>query len=152
MKRWQELSYRWLVCLLSILLIFLAEIITIPVVFADVSIPETDSVSNNIQVENLSPLLGQSLDADDISAEKIGQFIQAYLQVLQLIEQRENELQGAELEPESQQIQREIEAQALDLIQASGLTLQEYLQLLSLTNIDPEFGERVASQLQEAAY
>jgi single-stranded DNA-specific DHH superfamily exonuclease len=73
------------------------------------------------------------------------------MQVLNLIERRENELQGAELDSESQQIQQEIEAQAVDLIQASGLTLQEYLQLLSLTNIDPEFGERVAAQLQEAS-
>ncbi|MFM7425333.1 MAG: DUF4168 domain-containing protein [Elainella sp.] len=90
------------------------------------------------------------LDADDISAEKIHQFVQAYLQVLALIEGRETELQGAEMEFESQQIQREIEAQAVALIQATGLTLQEYLQLLSFTNIDPEFGERVAAQLQEA--
>lgn len=101
-------------------------------------------------VEAEPPVWGQNLNADDISTEKISQFIQSYLQVLRLIEQRENELQGAEMESESQQIQREIEAQAVDLIQASGLTLQEYLQLLSLTNIDPEFGERVAAQLQEA--
>lgn len=93
---------------------------------------------------------GRGLDADDISTEKISQFIHAYLQVLSLIDQRENELQGAETESESQQIQQDIETEALRLIQASGLTIQEYLQLLSLTNIDPEFGERVAMQLQEA--
>jgi hypothetical protein len=108
------------------------------------------NLTSNPTVETEPSLLGQSLDADAISAEKISQFVHAYLQVLQLIEQRENELQGAEMESESQQIEREIEAQAIDLIQASGLTLQEYLQLLSLTNIDPEFGERVAAQLQEA--
>jgi Domain of unknown function (DUF4168) len=96
------------------------------------------------------PTLGRSVDADDISAEKINQFVRAYLKVLALIEGREAELQGAEMELESQQIQREIEAQAIALIQAEKLTLQEYLQLLSFTNIDPEFGERVATQLQEA--
>jgi hypothetical protein len=105
---------------------------------------------NGAEVEVEPSLLGQNLDTDDISAEKISQFVQAYLQVLALIEQRENELQGAELESESQQIQQEIEAEAVDLIQSTGLTLQEYLQILSLTNIDPEFGERVAAQLQEA--
>jgi hypothetical protein len=105
-------------------------------------------------VNDLDPATGLALptrlDADDISAEKIHQFVQAYLQVLALIEGRETELQGAEMEFESQQIQREIEAQAVALIQSAGLTLQEYLQLLSFTNIDPEFGERVAAQLQEA--
>lgn len=92
-----------------------------------------------------------TLEIDNISTEKIGQFIQAYLQVLSLIEQRETELHSVELESESQQIEREIEAQAIELIRSTGLTLQEYLQILSLTNLDPEFGERVAAQLQEAA-
>ncbi len=92
----------------------------------------------------------QSLEIDNISTEKISQFIQAYLQVLSLIEQRETELRSVELESESQQIEREIEAQAIELIRTTGLTLQEYLQILSLTNLDPEFGERVAAQLQEA--
>lgn len=92
-----------------------------------------------------------TLEIDNISTEKIGQFIQAYLQVLSLIEQRETELHSVELESESQQIEREIEAQAIELICSTGLTLQEYLQILSLTNLDPEFGERVAAQLQEAA-
>jgi Mg2+ and Co2+ transporter CorA len=112
---------------------------------------ETPLPENQTAIELEQSLLGQSLDADDISAEKISQFVRAYLQVLELIERRENELQGAELDSESQQIQQEIEVQAIGLIQASGLTLQEYLQLLSLTNLDPEFGERVAAQLQEAS-
>ncbi|MBF2046098.1 MAG: DUF4168 domain-containing protein [Leptolyngbya sp. IPPAS B-1204] len=112
---------------------------------------ELPTSTTQINIETETSWLGQNLDTDDISAEKISQFVQAYLQVLSLIEQRENELQGAELESESQQIQQEIEAQAVELIQASGLTLQEYLQILSLTNIVPEFGERVAAQLQEAS-
>jgi hypothetical protein len=93
-----------------------------------------------------------SLDADAISSEKISQFVQAYVQVVDLMEQRENELQGAETESESLQAEQAIEAEALALIQATGLTLQEYLQLLGLANIDPEFGERVAAQLQEATH
>jgi hypothetical protein len=101
-------------------------------------------------IERFSPS-HVNLDADAISSEKISQFVRAYLQVVNLIEQRENDLQAAETESESIQLQREIELEALDVIQASGLTLQEYLQLLGLSNIDPEFGERVAAQLQEDA-
>jgi hypothetical protein len=111
-----------------------------------ISNSSSSPVESPVEVETAP---GRSLDADDISAEKISQFVQAYLQVLALIEGRETELQGAEIELESQEIQREIESQAVGLIQAAGLTLQEYLQLLSFTNIDPEFGERVAAQLQE---
>lgn len=88
--------------------------------------------------------------AGDISSEKLSQFVQAYLQVLNLIEQREGILQEAETQSEAQQLEREVEAEALAIIEASGLTWQEYLQLLGLANIDPEFGERIAAQLQES--
>jgi len=89
------------------------------------------------------------LSSSDISLEKVNQFVQAYLQVLQLIEQHEDELQGAETEPEAQQVERQIELEALAVIKSAGLTRQEYLQLLSLASADPEFGERIAAQLQE---
>lgn len=133
--------------LLTLILTLIVWVMPIQGIFA----AEAAFSEDQTQIELEQSLLGQSLDTDDISAEKISQFVRAYLQVLELIERRENDLQGAELDSESQQIQQEIEAQAISLIQASGLTLQEYLQLLSLTNLDPEFGERVASQLQEAS-
>jgi hypothetical protein len=90
-----------------------------------------------------------SLSSSDISSEKVNQFIQAYLQVLHLVDQREGELQGAETELESLQVEQEIEVEAIAIIEAAGLTRQEYLQLLGLVNLDPEFGERIAAQLQE---
>jgi hypothetical protein len=88
-------------------------------------------------------------DSNDIPSEKVNQFVQAFLQVLVLIERREGELQGAETESESLRIQREIETEALAIIATAGLTKTEYLQLLGLANTDSEFGERVAAQLQE---
>jgi Domain of unknown function (DUF4168) len=115
-----------------------------------------------VQAEESSPLenpasqVGQpalnrsGLDADAISPEKVGQFVRAYLQVVSLVEQREGELQAAETDSESLRVQQESEAEALSLIEAEGLTIQEYMQLLSLANIDPEFGDRIALQLQEA--
>lgn len=90
-----------------------------------------------------------SPDLNDIPSEKVNQFVQAFLQVLDVIERREGELQGAETEAESLRIQRDIETEALAIIEAAGLTKSEYLQLLGLANTDSEFGERVAMQLQE---
>ncbi len=92
-----------------------------------------------------------SLDPGNIPSEKVSQFVYACLQVVKLIESREGELQAAETESESLQIEQEIEAEALSIIEKAGLTRQEYLQLLGLANTDPEFGERVAIQLQEAS-
>ncbi|NJR65505.1 MAG: DUF4168 domain-containing protein [Leptolyngbyaceae cyanobacterium CRU_2_3] len=105
--------------------------------------------TRSVPVE-LAPSYRSSLDADAISPEKVSQFVRAYLQVVSLIEQREGELQSTETDPESFRVQQEIEAEALGLIADEGLTLQEYMQLLSLANIDPEFGDRIALQLQEA--
>jgi hypothetical protein len=90
------------------------------------------------------------LDPNNIPSEKVSQFVHACLQVVALIERREGELQGAETESESLRIEQEIEAEALAIIEKAGLTHQEYLQLLGLANTDPEFGERIAIQLQEA--
>jgi Domain of unknown function (DUF4168) len=92
-----------------------------------------------------------NLDPSNIPSEKVSQFVNACLQVVKLIDRREGELQSAETETESRRIEQEIEAEALGLIEKAGLTRQEYLQLLGLANTDPEFGERVAVQLQEAA-
>jgi hypothetical protein len=89
------------------------------------------------------------IETSDISSEKINQFVRAYLQVIDLMERREAELQSAETESESRRIQHDIEAEAFALIEKAGLTRQEYLQLLGLANIDPEFGERIAIQLDE---
>ncbi|MGA7937221.1 MAG: DUF4168 domain-containing protein, partial [Kovacikia sp.] len=88
------------------------------------------------------------LDPSNIPSEKVSQFVHACLQVVALIERREGELQGAETESESLRIEQEIEAEALATIEKAGLTRQEYLQLLGLANTDPEFGERIAVQLQ----
>lgn len=90
-----------------------------------------------------------NLQADDISTEKVSQFVRAYLQVVELLNRREGDLQSAETQLESIRLQQEIEMEAFHTIEAAGLTLQEYLQLLGLANTDPEFGERVATQLQE---
>ncbi len=91
-----------------------------------------------------------SPDSNDIPSEKVNQFVHAFLQVVNLIERREGELQGAETESESLRVQREIETEALEIIATAGLTKTEYLQLLGLANTDSEFGERVAAQIQEA--
>ncbi|MDX2230372.1 MAG: DUF4168 domain-containing protein [Leptolyngbyaceae cyanobacterium bins.349] len=91
------------------------------------------------------------LDSSNIPSEKVSQFVQACLQVVTLIERREGDLQAAETEAESNRIEQEIEAAALAVIEKNGLTRQEYLQLLGLANTDPEFGERVAIQLQETS-
>jgi hypothetical protein len=97
------------------------------------------------------PILNRlGVEPGSIPSEKINQFVRACLQVVALIDKREGQLQGAETETESVRIEQEIETEAIAIIEQAGLTRQEYLQLLGLANTDPEFGERIAIQLQEA--
>jgi len=114
------------------------------VLAADASIP-LDSATATQAIQSRSVV-----DPSSIPSEKVSEFVHACLQVVALIERREGELQGAETETESLRVEQEIEAEALAIIEKGGLTRQEYLQLLGLANTDPEFGERIAVQLQEA--
>jgi len=114
------------------------------VLAADAPIP-LDSATATQAIQSRSVV-----DPSSIPSEKVSEFVHACLQVVALIERREGELQGAETETESLRVEQEIEAEALAIIEKGGLTRQEYLQLLGLANTDPEFGERIAVQLQEA--
>lgn len=89
-------------------------------------------------------------DANDIPSETVSRFVNAYIAVVKLIESREPSLQRAETDTESRQMQQEIQAAALDLIQANDLTLSAYWELLGLANSDPEFRDRVLAQIDEA--
>jgi hypothetical protein len=112
---------------------------------------ELSPINNQSQPVVTESEVGDTIfDANSIPSEKVSQFIQAYLQVLELIDRRQGELLSAETKIASQRLEKEIESQAQEIIQQSGLSRQEYLQLLSLANLDPEFGERIAVGLQEA--
>jgi hypothetical protein len=89
-------------------------------------------------------------DANDIPSETVSRFVEAYMAVVKLIESRELSLQRAETDTESRQMQQEIQAAALELIQAQGLSLPDYWELLGLANSDPEFRDRVLAQIDEA--
>jgi hypothetical protein len=115
------------------------------------------ALATSSQTDNVAPLeepprsAPNQPDASDIPSETVSQFVTAYLAVVELIEQREADLQRAETEAESLQKQREIQAQAFQLIQETGLTRQQYWQLLGLANADADFRERVLAQVEEAS-
>lgn len=79
----------------------------------------------------------------DIDADKLDQFAQAYLQVLQLLSDRQSELPEDDTSPAALDIQQSIEADTIKIIQGSGLTLPEYMQILELANQDEAFQRRI---------
>ncbi|HZG40760.1 MAG TPA: DUF4168 domain-containing protein [Nodosilinea sp.] len=103
-------------------------------------------------LEDPVPLATPAADANDIPSETVSRFVRTYMAVVKLIESRELSLQRAETDTESRQMQQEIQAAALDLIEANGLTLSAYWELLGLANNDPEFRDRVLAQIDEANF
>ncbi len=86
----------------------------------------------------------------DIAADKVDQFAQAYLQVLELLSDREPELPAAETSAEALKIQQSIEAEAIERIEGSGLSMAEYMKMLGLASQDEAFRDKVLSRLDES--
>jgi hypothetical protein len=93
--------------------------------------------------------ISEITDSGAISSEKVSQFANAYIGIVDLISGRSEELQQAETAEEYNQLEQELEAAAIEIIQQTGLTPPEYLQLLTLADTDTEFSERVATQIQD---
>ncbi|MBE9136264.1 DUF4168 domain-containing protein [Nodosilinea sp. LEGE 07088] len=116
------------------------------------SAPAGAATAPSPEVEDSGPTASPAKpDANDIPSETVSRFVEAYMAVVKLIESRELSLQQAETDTESRQMQQEIQAAALDLIQAQGLSLSDYWELLGLANSDPEFRDRVLAQIDEAS-
>lgn len=143
-----ESIWRWLVRGIAVLFAMLA-ICFQPAIALAQSAEGTEADNGEEPNEAVEPA-PPNFDISTIPTEKVSQFVRAYLQVLDLIENREGELKAAETEAEVIRLRQDIQTEAFALIEAAGLTQPEYLQLLGLANTDPELGERIANQLQEA--
>ncbi len=87
----------------------------------------------------------------DVAAEKVDQFAQAYLQVLQLLSDRESEIPTAKTTAEALKIEQSIETDAVNIIQSSGLTMPEYMQILGLASQDAALQAKVLSKMDKSA-
>lgn len=112
--------------------------------FTDQSIAAATSIST----ENIEDIAEMSPSAD-VPTEKIDQFSQAYLQVLKLFSDREAEIPAAETNAEALKIEKSIEADAITIIENSGLTLSEYMQILGFASQDVTFQEKVLGRMDE---
>lgn len=96
------------------------------------------------------PANSPQTNSDDIAADKVDSFATAYLQVLQLLSDREPELPAAETSAEAQKIQQSIEAEAIAIIKASGLSMPEYMEILGLASQDVSFRDKILGRMDES--
>ena len=124
--------------------------VTVVCVMMLVSFPDQSLAENTVMPTATSTEGTATVDESvDIAAEKIGQFSQAYLQVLELLSDREAEIPAAETNAEALKIEQSIEADAIAIIQANGLTMPEYMQILGLASQDATFQDKVLESMDE---
>ena len=86
-------------------------------------------------------------ESANISTEKVEMFAQAYLQVLQLLGDREAEISAAKTNAEALKIEESIETEAIAIITDEGLSLPEYMQILGLASQDATFQDEVLGRM-----
>ncbi|MEL7329138.1 MAG: DUF4168 domain-containing protein [Cyanobacteria bacterium J06559_1] len=97
-----------------------------------------------------APMPAPITNSADVAAEKLDQFAQAYLQVLQLLSDRESEIPAAETNAEAIKVEKSIEADAIAIIQDNGLSLPEYMQILGLASQDEAFQDQLLGRIDES--
>ena len=97
------------------------------------------------------PMPAPITNSADVAAEKLDQFAQAYLQVLQLLSERESEIPAAQTNAEAIKVEKSIEADAIAIIQDSGLSLSEYMQILGLASQDKAFQDQLLGRIDESS-
>lgn len=132
---------RWLSWAIALTLCLTSFSVATPPAFAD--------AASSAALEATQPL-STLADSADIPADKVDQFAAAYLQVLQVLSDREPELPAAETSAESLKVQQSIEDEAIAAIQESGLTMPEYMQILGLASQDAGFRDKVLGRMDES--
>lgn len=126
--------------------VFCSGLIALSISFAGLSaLPATTLAAG----ASLLPVeaIASPTNSANITADKVDQFAQAYLQVLKLLSDKEPELPAAETSAEALKAQQSIEAEAIDLIEGSGLAMSEYMDMLSLASQDEAFRDKVLSRM-----
>nr|WP_228024686.1 DUF4168 domain-containing protein [cf. Phormidesmis sp. LEGE 11477] len=90
-----------------------------------------------------------AINIDKISTDKLDQFARAYLQILQLLSDRQSELPEDENSPMALEVQRSIETDTIEIIQGSGLTLPEYMRILDTASRDKTFQRQIFDRATE---
>lgn len=89
------------------------------------------------------------LTADQVSEEQVEQLVTALSQIEPLLRQASTDLRASQDPAQRQQIERRFESQATEIVEEVGLTVDLYVQLVTLAKQDQEFGETVTEQLRQ---
>ena len=96
-----------------------------------------------------SPQLTSQLTNDTVDAEQLDRLVRSLLAIQPLLEEANGQMLAAEGEEEQWEIEQAFIENASTIVEAQGLTVEQYRQLMALANNDPAFRDRVARKLDE---
>ncbi len=96
-----------------------------------------------------SPHLTSQLTNDTVDAEQLDRLVRSLLAIQPLLEEANGQMLAAEGEEEQWEIEQAFIENASTIVEAQGLTVEQYRQLMALANNDPAFRDRVARKLDE---
>ncbi|MGF1513231.1 MAG: hypothetical protein ACFB5Z_05990 [Elainellaceae cyanobacterium] len=99
-----------------------------------------------------SSLSPNRLGVKDISSQKFAQFVEAYQRVSTLTSAETDSPDYTEINSRDSGNQDALDAQVVSILVEVGLSEQEYRQLATLANSDPEFSKSVAAQIQDVMH
>ena len=89
------------------------------------------------------------LTNDAVGGEQVSQLVRSLLAIQPLLEEANDRMLAAEGEEEQWEIEQAFIQDASTIVEAQGLTVEQYRQLMALANNDPAFRDRVARKLDE---
>lgn len=109
----------------------------------------TPSASETSSQSDTPAATAAPLAAADVTAEQVEQLARSLLAIQPLLVEANEDILQATSPDEQQAIEETFEAEAADIIEQQGLTVDTYQQMLVLANGDTEFKQRIAQQLDE---
>lgn len=109
--------------------------------------PDSPQSSPSSQPGRPSPT--PQLTADQVTDEQVEQLVLALSEIEPLLRKASAELQANQDAAKRQQIEQQFESQATQVVESTGLTVEQYIQLVTLAQRDQEFGQRVNQQLEQ---
>ncbi|MDX2272418.1 MAG: DUF4168 domain-containing protein [Cyanobacteriota bacterium] len=98
------------------------------------------------------PSAASTLTPEQVSDQQIEQLVSALLELDPLIRQASTDLKAAETAKDDakyQQIFQETEVKATQIVQKTGLTVEQYRQIMTLANENPTLKQRVQQHLDK---
>ena len=101
---------------------------------------------------NPAPMQAPTVEAPDVSDEKLKSFAVAFLEVSKISQEYKPEFDGAASEEDKQRVQQEAGQKMVEAVNATeGISIDEYNQIIQSAQADPELAQRINGHISQAA-